>query len=92
MTSRVGSLSRSRIGQMNADRIAAPAPVEPVVMVSREATMASLIVSLAEAGPPIDADKIMAIREAIAGGQYPIDAKAIAARMIALDLVEPQLS
>lgn len=89
MTSRVESLSRGRIGQMNADKIAAPTPADSVAMVIREARMAPLIVGLAEAGPPIDAERIMAIRQAIADGRYPIDAKAIAARMIALDLVEP---
>jgi negative regulator of flagellin synthesis FlgM len=45
-----------------------------------------LVSALAEAGPPIDAQKIAAIRSAISQGRYPIDAKAIAARMITLDL------
>ena len=42
----------------------------------------SLVAALAEAGPPINSEKIEAIRQAIASGQYPIDAKAIAAKMI----------
>ncbi|HWI87258.1 MAG TPA: flagellar biosynthesis anti-sigma factor FlgM [Sphingomonas sp.] len=41
---------------------------------------------LAEQGAPIDTGKVASIREAIANGTYRVDAKAIAARMIALDL------
>ena len=41
---------------------------------------------LAAQGAPIDTAKVASIREAIANGTYKIDAKAIADRMIALDL------
>jgi negative regulator of flagellin synthesis FlgM len=41
---------------------------------------------LAAQGAPIDTAKVEAIRAAIANGTYKIDAKAIADRMIALDL------
>ena len=89
MTSRVASLSRRAV--VGTDYIAGPAPVDGVAMASGEATMPSLIATLAGAGPTIDAEKILAIREAIAAGRYPVDAKAIAARMIALDLPMPSL-
>lgn len=36
--------------------------------------------------PPIDTARVAALRDAIASGGYPIDASAIAARMIASDL------
>ena len=45
----------------------------------------SLISDLA-AGPPIDAEKIAALRAAIAEGRCPVDPEKIAERMMALDL------
>ena len=85
MINGVGSASPTRIGQVKDDKVTAAAPVGAVATVNKAATP-SLVAALAEAGPPINADKIRAIRQAIASGQYPIDAKAIAAKMIALDL------
>lgn len=41
---------------------------------------------MAAAGPPVNADKVAAIRAAIAEGRYPVDPDKIAERMIALDL------
>jgi negative regulator of flagellin synthesis FlgM len=41
---------------------------------------------MAASGPPVDMDKVAAIRAAIAEGRYPVDAGKIAERMIALDL------
>lgn len=46
---------------------------------------ASLIADLA-AGPPVNAEKIAALRAAIAEGRYPVDPQKIAERMIALDI------
>ncbi len=43
---------------------------------------------MAAAGAPVDTDKVAAIKEAIASGNYPVNADAIAERMIALDLGE----
>ena len=87
MINGVGSASPTRIGQVKDDKVTAPAPVDAVSTTSTsQASTSSLVAALAEAGPPINNEKIKAIREAIASGQYPIDAKAIAAKMIALDL------
>lgn len=87
MINGVGSPSPVRIGQLKDDKVAAPAPAAATAMADKIAVATpSLVAALAEAGPPIDNDKIKAIRQAIAAGQYPIDAKAIAAKMIALDL------
>ncbi|MCP1471566.1 negative regulator of flagellin synthesis FlgM [Sphingobium sp. OAS761] len=41
---------------------------------------------MAAEGAPIDMDRIAAIKSAIASGNYPVDAQAIAERMVALDL------
>jgi negative regulator of flagellin synthesis FlgM len=47
---------------------------------------ASPAARMASEGAPVDMDKIAAIKAAIASGNYPVDADAIAERMIALDL------
>ena len=41
---------------------------------------------MAAEGAPVDMDRIAAIKAAIASGNYPVDADAIAERMLALDL------
>lgn len=43
---------------------------------------------MAAEGAPIDMDRVAAIKDAIASGNYPVDADRIAERMIALDLGE----
>ncbi len=90
MINGVGSSGPARIGQLKDDKVVPLAPKAPVES-SIGAASPSLVVALAEAGPPISNEKIDAIRKAIAAGQYPIDAKAIAARMIALDLPAPRV-
>ena len=45
----------------------------------------SLLSVLADAAPPIDSKKVEAIQSLIASGAYPIDPRAIAAKMLALD-------
>ncbi len=47
---------------------------------------ATPIRAMAAEGAPVDFDKVLAIKEAIAAGKYPVDAEKIADRMIALDL------
>jgi len=86
MINGVGSVSPTRIGQVKDDKVTAPAPVDGVTASRARVATPSLVAALAEAGPPINSEKIQAIRHAIASGQYPIDVKAIAAKMIALDL------
>lgn len=49
-------------------------------------TSASPAARMAAQGAPVDMDRIAAIKAAIASGNYPVDADAIAERMIALDL------
>jgi negative regulator of flagellin synthesis FlgM len=62
---------------------AAPATTDTTPSVA-EATV-SLLSVLAEAAPPIDNKKVEAIQSLIASGAYPIDPRAIAAKMLALD-------
>jgi negative regulator of flagellin synthesis FlgM len=49
---------------------------------------ATPIRAMAGDGAPFDFDKVLAIKEAIAAGKYPVDADKIAERMITLDLGE----
>ena len=53
-----------------------------------EASASTPAARMAAQGAPIDMDRVSAIKEAIASGNYPVDADRIAERMIALDLGE----
>lgn len=53
---------------------------------SASAASASPAARMAAEGAPVDMDRVAAIKAAIASGNYPVDAKAIAERMVALDL------
>ncbi|MCI4591563.1 flagellar biosynthesis anti-sigma factor FlgM [Sphingobium sp. BYY-5] len=54
--------------------------------ISASSASASPAARMAAEGAPVDLDRIAAIKSAIASGNYPVDADAIAERMIALDL------
>lgn len=87
MINGVGPASPTRIGQVKDEKVAAAAPAGAAEAIDSAPVAApSLVAALAEAGPPINSEKIEAIRQAIAAGRYPLDAKAIAAKMVALDL------
>ncbi len=43
--------------------------------------------AMAAEGAPVDAEKVAAVRAAIAEGRYPVDPDKIAASMVALDLM-----
>lgn len=47
---------------------------------------ASPAARMAAQGAPVDVDRIAAIKSAIASGNYPVDPKAIAQKMLDLDL------
>ena len=53
---------------------------------SSSASSASPAARMAAEGAPVDMDRVAAIKAGIASGNYPVDASAIAERMIALDL------
>ena len=66
-------------------RVRASAPLGGSVAASASGS-ASPASRLAAEGAPVDMDRIAAIKAAIASGNYPVDADAIAERMMALDL------
>jgi len=87
MINGVGPASPTRIGPVKDEKVVPLAPLAPVGSSDKTPVSSpSLVAALAASGPPINNEKIQAIRQAIASGQYPIDPKAIAAKMIALDL------
>ena len=50
------------------------------------AAVESAVFELVSAGAPVDTAKVAAVRAAIAEGRYAVDPKAIADKMVALDL------
>jgi negative regulator of flagellin synthesis FlgM len=61
-------------------------PMAKTKAVGANGTAPNPAADLAAAGPPVDTGKVAAIRAAIADGSYQVDAKAIADRMVDLDL------
>ena len=53
---------------------------------SAEGVSSSPAARMAAQGAPVDVDRIGAIKAAIASGNYPVDAEAIAQKMLDLDL------
>lgn len=66
--------------------IARPKPIQLAPDTGPTLTIAGSASTLAKAGPPVDAEKIARIKAAITAGRYPVDARAIAEKMIDLDL------
>ncbi|MFM6854174.1 MAG: flagellar biosynthesis anti-sigma factor FlgM [Sphingopyxis sp.] len=65
---------------------AAPVQVVAPGDTSQGNAVNSLVAALVGQGAPIDMTKVQQVRNAIAQGQYPIDADKLAAKMIELDL------
>ena len=84
----IGGAGLGRVDTPRADAMQRGASVRKADIAAADAPSAPAnpAAEMAAAGPPIDADKIAAIRAAIAEGRYPIDPQAIAEKMIALDL------
>ena len=77
---------RIELARSHAGQAAAAAPVGASDGSGRSATLGSLVADLAALGPPVDGDKVSALRQAIAEGRCRADPEAIAERMIADDL------
>jgi negative regulator of flagellin synthesis FlgM len=78
-------LGRVDLQRAQVARGEAPAKAEETASQAAGASPSGLISDLAS-GPPVDAEKIAALRAAIAEGRYPVDPDKIAERMLALDL------
>jgi negative regulator of flagellin synthesis FlgM len=91
MISAIGSTGTARTVQLQGDAVARAEPVAKAASAGAEAAHAAQATPAAEMaaqGAPVDMDKVAAIRARIADGSYHIDARAIADKMIALDLPE----
>jgi len=88
MISAVGPNGIPRAIELRSDAVGKSEPVAAVEPAGAHApqTITNPAAELAAQGAPVDTSKVAAIRAAIANGTYKIDAKAIADRMIALDL------
>lgn len=75
-------LARAGVDQSAAAAKAAGSAAAP----AKGPAVGAAVSDIVAAGPPVDADKVAAIRAAIAEGRYPVDPARIADRMIALDL------
>ncbi len=81
-TGGVGNLARLQPTPVVAATPAAPAVQAKTTFASETADLFAL---LADASAPVDTKKVDAIKSLIATGAYPIDAHAVAAKMVALD-------
>lgn len=87
MINGVGPTGRSRIELLRSP-VDGNAPVASAgnAASGKAGAVASSVSEIVSGGPPVDSDKVAAIRAAIAEGRYPVDPEKIAERMIALDL------
>lgn len=88
MITAVGPTGIARAIELRSESVGKNEPVAKVDAAGPEASSAvtTPAAELAAQGAPVDNAKVAAIRAAIANGTYKIDPKAIADRMIALDL------
>ena len=88
MINAVGPTGITRTMSVRSEGVAKNEPVAKVESTDAKAsgTVTTPAAELAAQGAPIDSAKVASIREAIANGTYKINAKAIANRMIELDL------
>jgi len=88
MINAVGPTGIARTPAVRSEGVSQNAPVAKVESTDAKASggVTTAAAELAAQGAPIDTAKVASIREAIANGTYKIDAKAIANRMIELDL------
>ena len=81
-----GPAGRIDLVRTSVERSAAAAKAGDGLSGDSVAGLSTPAAEMAAAGAPIDAEKVAAIRAAIAEGRYPVDPDKIAERMIALDL------
>lgn len=86
MVSAIGSSSPQRMMDMIRTAGAKPGAVKTSAASTQSAAPTSPAALLAAEGAPIDTDKVASIKAAIEAGTYEINPRAIADRMIALDL------
>jgi negative regulator of flagellin synthesis FlgM len=88
MITAVGPNGIARAIELRGDAVSQSEPVAKVGTSASHGTDTprTPAAELAAQGAPVDGGKVAALRAAIADGSYKVDARAIADRMIALDL------
>ena len=87
MITGIGATGHRPLDQLRSDKTAPRVAALPVAASDEgETAPVSTASGLAAAGAPVDLDKVARIRAGIADGSYKAEPKAIAARMIALDI------
>lgn len=85
LTAALDAAKLRETAQSRSSAVATPPPAA-AARAAEGAAMTTPATRLAQEGAPIDTDKIARIKAAIASGNYPVDADAIADRMVELDL------
>ena len=86
-----GATGVSRLRPASVQPMTAPAAVSTAQpKADTSGAISDLFSALADTSPPVDGKKVLAIKSLIQSGAYPIDARAIAQKMVALDF--PQRS
>lgn len=88
MISAVGSTGVVRAIEIRNDSVGKTEAAAPIDQTGpkESGSVTTTASELAAQGAPVDTDKVASIRAAIADGSYKVDAKAVADRMIAMDL------
>jgi negative regulator of flagellin synthesis FlgM len=86
MINRVGDSKAGRIdvARVGADRASSPVKADGGAARIQTGGALSAAAEMVAKGPPVDVDKVAAIKAAIAEGRYPVDPIRIAEGMIAL--------
>ncbi len=82
----VGKSGTGRIDLARHEKGAAVGPVRSDGSRAPASAVKSAVLELVSGGAPVDTSKVEAIRAAIQGGRYPVDAGRIAQRMLDVDL------
>ncbi len=88
----IDGIGKSGTGRIELSRASAgqsansAAPVGSATGSAKSQGLGGAVADLVALGPPVDSDKVSALRQAIGDGSYRADPEAIADRMISADL------
>lgn len=80
------AIEATKLRETTQARASVPVATTPPSAATTERVVANPAARLAQLGAPVDVEKVNRIKAAIASGNYPVDADAIADRMVELDL------
>jgi negative regulator of flagellin synthesis FlgM len=91
MKQMIDGIGKGGAGRIDAHRASAPGvavspPIASAAAGASSSAAGNVVAALVSAGPPVDSEKVSAIRSAIADGSYRVDPDAVAEHMIRADL------